>query len=74
MPTLSGITTWIKKEGLNAVWIIITFFAIKYLWKQEWSKGLVLLAAAGVAALVINNPSLVVTAFEAVAKKLTPGG
>lgn len=70
MPTLSGLLTWVQKEGLNAVWIVLVGFSLKYLFEQKWAKGLGFLAGGGVVAFVVNNPKVVSDGFEAVSRLL----
>lgn len=70
MPTLNGLLTWVQREGLNAVWIILVGFAVKFLFKQEWGKGIGFLAAGGVVAFVVNNPTIVSRGFEEVSRLL----
>lgn len=74
MPSLGGLLDWIKKEGLNAIWIILIVFCIRYLAKSEWAKAISLGIMAGVAAFVVNKPEVVSQALEKVASLLIPGG
>jgi ABC-type iron transport system FetAB permease component len=66
MPTLSSLLDWVQREGINAVWIVMVGFALKYLFEQKWSKFIIFLLAAGATAFVVNNPRVVSQAFEAV--------
>lgn len=68
MPSLAKLLTYVKKEGLNLIWIILIGFAIKFFYKQEWGKAIALLAGAGISAYVINNPQVVSKAFEQVSQ------
>ena len=38
MPSLSALLEWVQREGINAVWIVMVGFALKYLYEQKWSK------------------------------------
>lgn len=66
MPTLSALLEWVKTEGINAVWIVMVGFSLKYLFEQKWSKFVIFLLAAGATAFVVNNPSTVSKAFESI--------
>lgn len=70
MPTLGGILTWVQREGLNAVWIILIGFALRFFFKQEWGKAVGFIAAGGVVAFIVNNPAIVSRAFEEVSRLL----
>ena len=66
MPSLGSLIDYVKKEGTNAIWIIMIGFAVFYFTKQEWKKMLISLGGGGIAYLVVQNPQVVVTAFKSV--------
>lgn len=68
LPTLSSLTNYVSKEGGNAITIILIFFAIVFLFKQQIGKMISFFILAGLVFFTVGNPTVLINAFEAIAK------
>ena len=66
LPTLNGITSWIKTEGGNAATIVLVCFCVYFLFKQQFGKFVGFLVFAGIVFFSIGSPSSVVNALKAI--------
>ncbi|WP_439443661.1 TcpD family membrane protein [Listeria aquatica] len=70
LPTLSGLKSYIQTEGGNGATIILVFFAVVFLFKQQIGKFLGFLIFAGITFFAIGNPTAIISAIKAIWDKV----